>query len=198
MNSNNKGIRWLSDLDNTIAENSKLVLILLIQFAVIVLLIVGYMKMADKLTVIVDLPKTIKEEGQVKIGKEYADELFYKMWFREDIEVISDFNHKTIDKKIDYLKNRMYPPYFYKHIRVLKKYQKKTQEDLITQKFNFNKKNIETKLYTGNKAKFIVKGFYSKSIDEDVIINAQPCQYEIGYFREGGYTYVETFKTTCK
>lgn len=195
----NKGLNWLDELDNLIKTNGKLTLILIMQFIVIVILVIGYMKMIDKINVTVELPKTIKEEGIVTVGKEYADNKFFKMWFREDIEIISTFNHYDIKEKMEYVKNRMYPPYYYKYIQIFKEYEAQTSKNLVSQKFTFDKKDIMTQYYSeGEKAKMSIKGFYSKSIGDDIVVDAQPCEYKIGYLIKGGHIYVETFKTNCK
>jgi len=194
-----KGTRWLDTLDNVIVENRKLSLFLMLQIVTITLLVIGYMKLIDKIEVKIELPRTIKETGIVTVGKEYANNRFFKMWFREDVETISTFNQKDIKEKMLYLRNRMYPPYYYKYEKLFKDYEKQISNDLISQKFTFAKEDIETKSYEeGKKAKMKIKGFYSKTIDEDTIIEAQPCEYSIGYLIKGGHIYVESFKTTCK
>jgi len=194
-----KGIGWLDRLDETIAENSKLSFFLLLQIVIIALLIIGYMKLIDKIEVKIELPRTIKETGIVVVGKEYADDRFFKMWFREDIETISTFNQKDIKEKMQYLKERMYPPFYYKFEKLFKDYERQISTDLISHEFTFAREDIVTKSYKeGERAKMNIKGFYSKAIDDDLIIKAQPCEYNIGYLIKGGHIYVESFKTTCK
>ncbi|SMP89703.1 TraE protein [Epsilonproteobacteria bacterium SCGC AD-311-C15] len=196
---NDTGKNWLDMLDNLVAENSKMSLFLMVQLLMIVLLIIGYMKMIDKIQVNVELPKTIKESGIIIVGKEYGNDNFFTMWGREDIELISKFNQKTIKDKMEYLKSRMYPPFYYKHEKLFKDYEKQVSSDLISQKFTFARENIVTKSSSsGKEASIFVKGFYDKTIDEEKIINAQPCEYDIGYIIEGGHIYVSSFKTTCK
>ena len=196
---NNRGENWLCKLDSKIAENSKLSLFLLLQIFIIGLLVIGYIKMVDKIQVNVELPKTIKETGEIYIGKEYANETFFRMWGREDVEIISNFNQKSIKEKMEYLKNRMYPPSYYKYVMLLKKYEKQISTDLISQNFIFAKENIKINVSSkGNEAVVEIPGFYNKTIDEDMIIKAQPCKYELGYLIEGGHIYVKTFKTNCK
>ncbi|MFA6195375.1 MAG: TraE/TraK family type IV conjugative transfer system protein [Sulfurimonas sp.] len=193
------GTSWLDKLDELVSENRKLSLFLLMQIFIVALLIIGYMKMIDKIQVNIELPKIIKEEGIVIIGKEYGNESFFRMWGREDIENVSAFNQKTIKDKMKYLQERMFPPYYYKYEKLLKEYEKQISNDLISQKFTFAPENIVTKVSeTGRNASVSVKGFYSKTLDEDEIIKAQPCEYEFGYIIEGGHIYVSSFKTTCK
>ncbi|MBW6487565.1 TraE/TraK family type IV conjugative transfer system protein [Sulfurimonas sp.] len=193
------GKKWLDRLDNTIAENSKLSLFLIIQIIIIALLIIGYMKMIDKIQVTIDLPTTIKEEGMIFVGKEQANERFFKMWGREDVENISVFNQKNIKDKMEYLKNRMYPAVYYKYEKLLKEYETQVSNDLISQKFTFARENIRTEVkQDGRKAIVSIEGFYEKYIDEQPIVQAQECAYKLGYNIEGGHIYVESFKTTCK
>jgi hypothetical protein len=193
------GTSWLDKLDSVIAENSKLFMVLLIQLLIIGLLSIGYMKLIDKIQVNIDLPRIIKEEGVIVVGKRYANDIFFKMWGREDIEIISQFNQKDIKNKMEYLKERMYPPYYYKYEQLLKDYEKQISTDLVSQKFTFAKENIEIKVDEGGSIASVgVKGFYSKTIDEEEIINAQPCEYGLNYIIEGGHIYVSSFKTTCK
>jgi len=199
MDNNDKGSSWLSDLDNVIAENSKLALILMMQFIMMGLMVIGYMKMIDKVEVKVELPKTIKEEGVVVVGKEYANNKFFRMWGREDIEIVSSFNQKSIKTKMAYLKDRMYPPYYYKFEKLFKDYERQISTDLVSQKFVFAKEDIKVKSSGSHKkATVSITGFYSKTIDEDEIIKAAPCEYKMGYIIKGGHIYVESFKTTCK
>jgi len=194
-----KGQKWLDKLDQSLAENSKLSLFLLAQFLVIGMLVIGYMKMIDKLEVNVELPKTIKESGVVNIGKKSANALFFRMWGREDIENISDFNYKNIKNKMKYLKERMYPPTYFKFSDQISKFQKEVRKDLISQKFTFDKENIHVKLFNNNKEAVVsVKGFYNKLIDDDTVFSANECVYKLGYLIEGGHIYVNSFKTTCK
>lgn len=194
-----KGRKWLDKLDQSLAENSKLSLFLLAQFLVIGMLVIGYMKMINRLEVNVELPKTIKESGVVNIGKESANELFFRMWGREDIENLSDFNYKNIKDKVKYLQGRMYPPTYFKFADQVKKFKKDVEKDLISQKFTFDKKNIQIKLFNENKEAIVsVQGFYNKLIDEDIVFSAKGCQYKLGYLIEGGHIYVNSFKTTCK
>ena len=168
-----KGRKWLDKLDQSLAENSKLSLFLLAQFLVIGMLVIGYMKMINRLEVNVELPKTIKESGVVNIGKESANELFFRMWGREDIENLSDFNYKNIKDKVKYLQGRMYPPTYFKFADQVKKFKKDVEKDLISQKFTFDKKNIQIKLFNENKEAIVsVQGFYNKLIDEDIVFSA--------------------------
>lgn len=195
----NIGQSWLDKLDNTIAENSKLSLFLITQVVIITLLIIGYMKMIDKIQVTIDLPKTVKEDGYILVGKEYANETFFNMWAREDIEQISVFNQKDIKTKLEYLKNRMYPPIYYKYEKLLKEHEAQISNDLVSQKFTFSKENIKTEVsQSGESAMVSIEGFYDKYIDDEQIIKAQECKYELGYKIEGGHIYVNSFKTTCK
>lgn len=195
----NRGDGWLSNLDQKIAENSKLSLFLILQVVIIALLIIGYMKMINKLEVNIELPSTIEESGKIIVGKDYANGLFFKMWARQDVETISDFNQKSIFKKIDYLKNRMYPPAWYKYQSVFKTYEKKIAKNLISQKFTFAKENINVKTTSsGNAATVNIPGFFSKSIDGDIVTKAKKCSYELGYIIQGGHIYVDSIKTNCK
>ena len=193
------GQSWLDQLDGMVAENSKLVLFLILQIVIIGLLIIGYLKMIDKIQVKIELPTIVKEEGIVIVGKEYANDKFFRMWAREDVEIVSNFNQKSITKKIEYLRDRMYPPFFYKHEKIFKDYERQVSTDLISQKFTFAKESITDKVSNdGKKATVNINGFYSKTIDEDRVIDAQPCSYTLGYTIEGGHIYVTSFKTTCK
>lgn len=193
------GQSWLDKLDKLIAENSRLSLILIIQIVMITLLIIGYMKIVDKIEVKIELPETIKEAGYIVVGKSHASENFFKMWGREDIEQISVFNQKDIKDKMIYLKNRMYPPVYYKYEKLLKEHEAQISNDLVTQKFTFAQENIETKVSKKNTSAIVsVEGFYDKFIDEMQVVKAQPCGYEFGYKIEGGHIYVNSFKTTCK
>lgn len=193
-----QGDSWLDKLDKAMAENSKMALFLLLQLFVIFLLVIGYMKMVNKLEVRVELPKTIKESGTIIVGKDFANETYFKMWGREDIEEISTFNPKTIKDKMIYLKNRMYPPYYYKNVRLLQKYEKEVATNLVSQKFTFSKDDIVVKMSGKNAATVSVKGFYSKLLDEEKVINAKECTYQLGYLMKGGHIYVQSFKTNCK
>ena len=198
-NNNNTGTKWLDDLDNIIAENSKLTIFLVAQFLLNGLLIIGYMKMVNKIEVSVDLPKTIKEEGILINGKEYANELFFKMWGREDMEKIAEFNQQTIHEKMEYLKERMYPPYYYKYAQSFKDYEMQIATNLVSQKFTFAKENISVEVHEeGKKAYVKIKGFYNKFMDEEEVIKAQACEYKLGYIIEGGHIYVDSFQTNCK
>lgn len=194
------GQNWLDKIDETITENSKLTLFLLIQFIIIAILVIGYIKLSNGLQVVVELPKNIKEEGVIVVGKEYANEQFFKMWAREDVEIISVFNQTSIKNKMQYLKNRMYPPSYYKYEELFKNYEKEIASNLISQKFTFAPENISVVLQgeTNQKAKVEIKGFFSKSIDDEEVIKAQECLYNIDYIIEGGRLYAQTFKTTCE
>lgn len=193
------GQGWLDKLDTVIAENRKLSLFLMVQLFTTGIFVIGYMKLIDKIQVNVELPRIIKEDGIAVVGKEYGNDTFFKMWGREDIENISEFNQKSIKDKMKYLQERMYPPYYYKYEKLLKDYEKQISTDLISQKFTFAQENMEVKVQeTGKSASVFVKGFYTKTIDEEEIIKAQPCEYEFGYTIEGGHIYVSSFKTTCK
>lgn len=199
MENNTQGQSWLDKLDNTIKENSKLSLLLLMQFVMMSILVLGYMKLIDKIQVKVELPTVVKEKGIVIIGKEYANDTFFQMWGREDVEIISKFNQRSIKKAISYLKNRMYPPYFYKYKELFQNYEKQVSNDLVSQQFTFAKENITVKVKEkGKKASVIIEGFYTKSIDDDIVIEAQPCLYHLNYIIQGGHIYVSSFKTTCK
>jgi len=193
-----QGDSWLDRLDKTMAENSKMALFLLLQLFVIFLLVIGYMKMINKLEVRVELPTTIKESGTIIVGKDFANEIYYKMWGREDIEKISTFNQKTIKDKILYLKQRMYPPYYYKNVRLFRKYEKEIATNLVSQKFTFSKNDIVVKMSGKSAATVSVKGFYSKSLDDEKVVNAKECMYQLGYLMKGGHIYVQSFKTNCK
>ena len=193
------GQSWLDKLDNIVAENSKLVLLILGLIVIVFLLVIGYMKMINKIQVVIELPKTIKETGVIVVGKEYANKKYYRMWGREDVEIISSFNQHSIKEKMQYLKSRIYPPFYYKHVKLFNEYQKEISTDLVTQKFTYAKENIITKVDDDGKVgSVLVPGFYSKWIDEDEVIHAQPCEYKLGYIIEGGHIYVDKFKTTCK
>ena len=193
------GENWLSDLDQMIHENRKFVLILLVQFFIMFLMVIGYMKLSDKLVVKVELPKTIKETGIIVVGKDSANKTFHKMWGREDIETVSTFDHKSITKVIAHLKKRLYPPFYYKNKAKFDEYIQSTISNLIYQEFTFAKENIVCDVYDEGKTSIVsIKGFYKKTMDEEVVIDAQPCLYEFGYLMEGGHHYVTSFKTTCK
>jgi len=199
MKTNKEDLSWLDRLDEMVAENSRLSLFLLMQFATIFLLIIGYMKVVDKVQVKIELPSIIKEEGTIIVGKEFSSETYFRMWGREDVEIISTFNHKDIKDKLIYLRNRMYPPFYYKNEKLFKQYEEQISKDLITQKFNFAKEDMKIELFSDRKEAMVsIDGFYSKTIDEDTIIEAQKCQYLLGYMIKGGHIYVSSFKTTCK
>jgi len=193
-----QGKSWLDKLDKTLADNSRLSLFLLMQLIVIFLLVIGYMKMINKLEVKVELPQTIKESGVITVGKDFANETYYKMWGREDIEKLSTFNPKNIKDKIQYLKHRMYPPYYYKNALLFQRYEKDIATNLISQKFTFSKDDIVSKQTGEHEQVISVKGFYTKFLDEEVVVKAKECTYQLGYLMKGGHIYVESFKTDCK
>ncbi len=194
------GQNWLDKIDDLIAQNSKLSIFLFMQIITTALLVIGYIKLSNKLEVYVELPKTVKEEGIVVVGKEYANETFFRIWAREDIEVISVYNHKSIKNKMEYLKQRMYPPSYYKYEELLISHEKEISSNLISQKFTFGAENILVSMdkETSKSANIVIKGFYSKYIDDEEVIKAQECLYDVDYTIEGGRIYVKSFKTTCE
>lgn len=192
-----EGKKWLDKLDATIAENSRLTLILFMLLIIVFLLILGYMRMVNKMEVNIELPKTIKESGTIVVGKDFANDVYYRMWAREDVENLSTFNPVSIKNKIKYLENRMYPPYFYKNIRTFRKYEKNIATNLISQKFTFSKDDITSKAINKHEEIVTIKGFYNKKLDDDVIIKAKKCAYQLGYLMKEGHIYVESFKTNC-
>lgn len=194
----NRGKSWLDKLDSAVANNSKLSLFILGQFLILTILVIGYTKMINKLEVIVELPKTMKEEGTIVVGKDFANKLFFRIWAREDVEMISEFDNKSIKEKMEYLRKRMYPPIYYKYHRTFQKFEKEIEKDLISQKFTFSKDDI-TVVANQKKQQAIVtiKGFYEKTIDEDKVLDGEKCEYQLGYIIKGGHIYVSAYKTTC-
>jgi hypothetical protein len=196
------GQKWLDRLDETLAQNSKLSLFLMLQMVITALLVIGYFKLGNNLQTKIELPKTIKEEGVVIVGKDFANETYFRMWGREDIEMISTFNQKSIKEKMQYLKERMYPPVYYKYEDLFKRHEKEISSNLVSQKFEFNREQVSATLFNDKEiakgAEVLISGYYSKNIDEDEVIKAQECTYKLNYIMEGGHLYVESFKTTCE
>lgn len=191
------GSKYLDKLDNILHRNKLLWLFFTIQFAVIIILIIGYLNLKGSVVVHVEIPPKLYDSGQLRIGSKKADKLYFKMWGRYIVEHMASYTPDTIENKYSETLYMLHPA-------VITKYRSKfinkidlVKKNLITNKFflvDFNtyaKDNFSTAIFKAH-------GVSKLNVGDGLSIEYQSCTYEVSMKLEGYHLFVDKLEEICK
>jgi len=157
-------------------ENRKISLTMFFLVVLVVYLGTGLLKIKQNMILSVDIPEKIYYTGNVQIGKDKANPLFYKLWAAYLIkDVIGNYNHRTVKKNYTIVLEALSPDKIGTYGPSIKDKVKKTLTQLISHTYTEGKV-----LTSGDEYNFtyISKGRGHKSIGEIEEFD-EACEYQI-------------------
>ncbi|CAA6804714.1 MAG: TraE-like protein [uncultured Campylobacterales bacterium] len=191
------GNSYLDKLDNILHRNKLLWLFFTIQFAVIIILIIGYINLKGSVVVHIEIPPKIYDSGQLRIGSKKADKLYFRMWGRYIVENMSSYNADTIENKYSETLYMLHPS-------IITKYKHKFTEKIDIVKSNLIKNDfflVDSNTYVSEEfssATFKANGVSKLNVGDGLATEYQSCTYEISMKLEGYHLFVNDLQENCK
>lgn len=195
------GKDYKDELDQKILNNKVLWLFVMILFIWNVVNQSALLDLKKTNHVNAQFPQTNYAQGEQVVGNDFANDAYFMSWGMYDIISFSKFTPKDIQKKVNYIANKM----------TATRYELK-KKDLDAFVANVKKNDMKADFRIPNDQWEIMKEgenslgaeVYAVTAKGDIFKNygsytdpQKECTFTIKYFRKGGITYVEDFGTDC-
>lgn len=121
------GEEYLDKINDYVDKNKKDTFMVTLLGVIIFLLVIGYINIRSDMVMSITLPKTIKSEGEVRVGYNKANDLFYQVWGQYIVSQYASLSPSTVSNKLNEIlnivesfKGPLYSPQFQKKVEYIK------------------------------------------------------------------------------
>lgn len=121
------GGQYLDKINDYVDKNKKDTFTVTLLGVIIFLLVIGYINVRSDMVMSITLPQTIKSEGEVRVGYNKANDLFYKVWGQYIVSQYTSLSPTNASGKLNEIlnivesfKGPIYSPQFQKKIEYIK------------------------------------------------------------------------------
>lgn len=183
---------YIDRLYQLLEDNKYLVFFSFFQIVVIIILILGYFNLTNKIKIQIELPPKLYQTGTLYVGSQKANKLYYQVWGEYVINKLSNYSPYNIRenlKKISY----MFDPQ--KLVKIKSKFfelEQETIDNLITHTFIPIKKEVK------KDGIFYEEGIGKSVLGNNLSITYENCKYQVKFKIDDYHLFIEGLLIDCK
>ncbi|WP_456470004.1 TraE/TraK family type IV conjugative transfer system protein [Caminibacter sp.] len=186
------GKEYVDRVYAVLTENRYLTFMSFIFIIIIIYLLVSISKLEEKIKISVEIPPKIYQTGQIYIGYEKANSLFYKLWGEYVAREIGNYSPVDIDEKIKKVLYLFAPERIIKAQADFNSFADNIKNNLITNTFT------PYKVRGNNKGEVVVEGLSHKKVGANLLNETYLCLYKMKFKIVDYHLFLEKFITDCK
>jgi hypothetical protein len=190
------GEEWIDKVDQSAQQNKSVLFFSMVLLAIVAFLVVGYLDLKERLTVVVELPKVISASGKVTMtAAGQTNDKYFEVWAREIIRLGGSYTYKNVDEKYIQIERMLSPEVFEKYAQDFIRFRQSVIDNSVSVEFAPTGFTL-TLNDEQNGAQVVVDGTYQKSIG-GTIEKAGVCKYSFELKVIEGTLYVSSFSSNC-
>ena len=183
---------YVDRLNSLLEDNKYLVFYTLLLFGIIVLLVIGYFRMADKITIRVDIPPKIYRTGTIYVGSETANKTFFRIWGDYIVDQLGNFGPYSIRKHVDNVLYMFDPDKVLKYQTQFQELAEYAKSNLVTHEFTPEIVSVD------DSGDYEAKGVAKNIVGDNISTTYEYCRYRLKFDIRDYHLFVEDVGIECK
>jgi hypothetical protein len=186
------GKEYVDRIYSVITENKYLTYMSIFLLIIIFYFLMAISKLEEKINIKVEIPPKLYQTGQIYVGYEKANDLFFKLWGEYVAKEIGNYSPVDIDEKIKHILYLFAPERIVKANADFLEFAKNIKQNMISNTFT------PYKVKGNSKGEVVVEGLAHKNVGADLLKETYLCMYKMKFKIVDYHIFLDKFITDCK